>query len=454
MPSFWESQYVQFVRAFPSAVRALFNLIMAIFPLKVIMSMEGSRLDARPPAQLWSKMRKHYRIADVRAVPTFRQVLESELTSSALKYLGDFGLSALEDMKFNMVPTRLNATDVVIDTAFDWRTVSWRAHLWILLISRRFLNEGAFLLAFLQYINLNGKQRFSASKSLDYFIGLPLKSNYTELAVKLFQRKRNEKELSQKQIHEALLYCKRLFGREPVTGYRIVPWHMDHQFEADAPRLTTWAAGIAAVTEYVRAAPSIQQAVLQLNQVVSHGDAFVLYQCDLGISAMLRRMNQGVIGIPPNSAVAGPGMVPLTLQLAFNTLEASLQCDESEVAVSRDDSDSEAYSGVRGTKKRKSMFVCRHTHLRQSVGICHMLCHMLVSTVMKDICQYYNCPSLSCSESLYYEMEYFLCELRRLIWAPKKRERSYHTLHAELWGRMTAEWIQTKRAAVREQLRA
>ena len=88
MPSFWESQYVQFVRAFPSAVRALFNLIMAIFPLKVIMSMEGSRLDARPPAQLWSKMRKHYRIADVRAVPTFRQVLESELTSSALKYLG------------------------------------------------------------------------------------------------------------------------------------------------------------------------------------------------------------------------------------------------------------------------------------------------------------------------------------------------------------------------------
>ena len=437
MSSFWETLYNQFAAVVALPFRALFNVIMVLFVVKVVMGMEGAKsIDNQLPPLLWKIIRRHFSRVVEDGTPTYRQLLEAELTKPAKNIIR--GISELDTHKFNKLPTRKNTTDVVIDHALPWNSQSWRAHLWIGLLARRFLNEGPWLIGFLQHLSLNDD-----SISHEAFLEFPLPKYFSSLAAMLFQK---GVKLNVQRVHKNLLFVRDLFGREPRTGYLLPPWHLQGDLPNDTLRLLTWANGIVALTEFCQEAKSLQMAAMTLNDVITKGAGFVIYQCDLEVHNIERRINQGLVGMLPHSLVAGPGMVPLALEVGFgHKFGQDVDVDESQVAAQRDVLDAAPQAREPEAKRRKkSMFKCTAQHYRQAAGICFILAELLANhAIWKDIVAHYSIQNFADAPSLYHLMEYFLCELRRFIHQPVQRRKKERNSSAEAWLSKVAEWIKS-----------
>ena len=171
------------------------------------------------------------------------------------------------------------------------------------------------------------------------------------------------------------------------------------------------------VTKFCQDVHSIQEASMRLHEQITVGNGFSMYQCDMHLSHVMERCPKlGTRGVVVRGPTAGPGMVPIALHLGFSLDLAAVLVDKTEVAAERDDahtrSDAPAIK-----RSKKSMFKCKADHYRQAAGVCAALTELLSECeLMQHIMAYY---SLSCFS--FDLVEYFLCELRRLIHAPQKR---------------------------------
>ena len=179
--AFWIYLYVVFKKSFGNADRTIYNIVMVLLPVKLIMSMESATLDDCVPQKLWDRIRVMFTdtAQQCSSAPAYRFILQCELTRSASVRLGR--LSRLESCKLNKVPVELNSTDVVIHRAVACNKCSWRCQLWVGIVARRFLNEGAFLLAFLQMLNLSKSHKWKYSRSLEEFLQADLPNHFSEL---------------------------------------------------------------------------------------------------------------------------------------------------------------------------------------------------------------------------------------------------------------------------------
>ena len=98
--------------------------------------------------------------------------------------------------------------------------MSWRAHAWLRLTARRFVNEGPSLLLFLLYLSLPPEARGQIDLSV-----VVLPKNCDALGQSLF-RKVGCVELREHEILGALQFAEAAIGRQPRTGYLIPPWHL------------------------------------------------------------------------------------------------------------------------------------------------------------------------------------------------------------------------------------
>jgi hypothetical protein len=437
LPSFWVAIFDSIRNYLPDPCRSLFNFVLVIFPLKLIMTFEGLAILDSIPAVTWARISAYFPYS-TQDTPTFLEVIEAELSLSAKHWLQP--LSDLEHKKFNKVPSRFNDTDVVLEKAFSWNAVTWKAHAWLRLLARRFVNEGPSLLAFLFYLSLPSEARDEVDLTT-----VVLPKNFDALGRSLFGKK-GSRDMQEHEILAALEFAEKAIGRQPKTGYLIPPWHLQasastgEKHDKRAPRLQTWATGIYHVTQYVRAAKSFQQLSFELHSVITSGNGFIVYQCDMSLDVVSQRLKLGRRGMCPRPLVAGPGMVPMALYLGFGHDPFAEELDESNVAVPLDDADT-LDTDVRGKRRKKSIIKCTAGHHRKACGLCYMIAEFLATApIMAVIAELYDEQLLTISH-LYDELEYYMCEVRRLLFKPVARG----VVSDCVFWTMAKDWINAKR---------
>ena len=134
-----------------------------------------------------------------------------------------------------------------------------------------------------------------------------------------------------------------------------------------------------------------------------------------------RRSNQGFRGLIHRGAVAGPGMVPLALDLAYGMPAGTM--DDSDIAASRDDaSDTPGAAEPKRKSNKASMLKYKPAHLRMAAAECTHVTSLQVDTdLWRDICAHYDLVSFTDVRVAYDVVEYAKCELRRLFFQSSTR---------------------------------
>ena len=262
----------------------------------------------------------------------------------------------------------------------------------------------------------------------------PLLDDYTTTIKRIIASYCEVTMLESMQLATALLG-----GTEPPFGYLLPPWAFGACVKGVA-RFRTFAAGFKHCIGIVSRAKSFTEAYAQFHSCVTRGDGFIMYQLDMTIADYSRLSNQGYTGFLERGAVAGPGMVAMALELVGRTV------DDEGLTPERDDG-----NAVPPPNKRRKTVRDKATQddLRMSISICYVIASLLVDCpVWHKICCHYGVTHLSLAPEettpagldnntwktlrknlkahtaglLYHEVEYMLCELRRLVHKPKARQ--------------------------------
>ena len=312
-----------------------------------------------------------------------------------------------------------------------------------------------FWLAFLQMLNLSKSHQWKYSQSLEEFLQADLPNHFSELLSRILA------ESPSTEVFFMILdrVCG-LFARQPVTGYMTPPYTLSGR-PTHTPRMVCAAHGIAAVTKLCREARSLAEAICCMNQCVTLSNGFIMYQIDM-LARFVGRRHRLMKShrFLPRAHVAGPGMIPLCLELAFGFSFRGVEVDETEVAAQRDEGDlqpaatsagskAKAHGGPEKRRKTKSMMKCTPAHYRMSAGACYFIaCQLASSDLWTAIREYYGWKILEGVDDVYDLLEYFLCELRRFLYHAKDRRSAGRTELAEAWLRNASAWIDSARQDV------
>lgn len=439
--SYWELLYRQFQKRFPNVVRHMFCVVTVFIPVKIIMSLEGHEVTDTVPDAVWVWLRKHLCKRKFAKTPTYVELLQIEIVDTAIDFHAI--LPALDAYKFNKLPASLNDTDVILHSCLHKNKVSWRTVMFLFILVRRFANNGAWLMAILQFLSLDADTQSLHGRSPTKFLEIDLADDYTKVVENLLYY------FDAAAFQAAQEFSTKLFGSEATFGYMLPAWNVQNPV-AGRKRLSTFTDGVQAAGKFCTTVESFIEAKSRLHEVVTSGAGFIIYQIDMLIDNFATQ--SGVRGVFSRERHAGPGMVPFALEMAFG-LDIG-PADESVIAPSRDDVGSAGGDASKistdpdkATKKRKkTMFRCTDGHRRQSVAACNYLSELMFATQLwSDLCMHYNLTSMlpqtnnsqekteipfderyrvhtAAILNMYDLLEYALCELRRLLFCPKPRQ--------------------------------
>ena len=445
LTGFLQGLYSRFAKVYSNTCSNLCVTIVALFIVKIIQSLEGARSGDTLPAGLWGKLAKHFNLpAD--ALPTYSGLLHTCIPASAEIYPL---LDSLDTHKFNLLPMCLNGTDIVLRSALHLNRAGWR--IWAFWISfvRRFANNAMFLIGILHFYYLVGGLKIKAEDvTLETMLSFELLDNYTAQIKFIFFN--YDAEVMHTAMRLACL-CSNS-GKEPPFGYLLPPYTLPKI--SGERRFIGYARGAGKLIDALQPGTagnkprikSLTEFHSQMHQFITKTEGFILYQIDIGISDYSRQSNEKYVAISEREPIAGPGMVGMCLKLVeIHGIDDSHLCgvrdlgekstEDTETGYKRQ-SDSDAQQLGTATKKAKTVITkATDDQLRQAISLCMTLSVFLVDhELWRIICHHYGLSHLcvepndhaaikqQVAQRLYHEIEYLICETRRLILAPLQRQ--------------------------------
>ena len=369
---FWHALYLGFKKRFSSPVRGLFGLLLTSIVLKTVQSLEGASINDKVPLMLWvGGLASHFGM-ETQPLPTYADVyLRSLPQVDVLKVFLD-KVRDLDNWKLNLLPVSLNRVDVVAKSICPVSKYSWKAFLWLAVFVRRFCNNAILLLAVMHYLHLHVQLKPDEHVSEKMMLEEPFCKDYGHVIMSLLVTTDYETIWQAFQMGVTLMG-----GTEPSFGYLLCPWEV-MPGPTGEKRLASFARGTVALATYLNTSKSLVEAFGGLHQIVSKTDGFVQYQVDRMIMEYCVSSSQSSLGFTERAFVAGPGMLKVALDMAFD--EHFL---EDEPARKRQ-------------KTCKGKSETRDDEIRRAITVCFFVSSLLVDEpAWHLVCRYYRLAGIS-----------------------------------------------------------
>lgn len=301
----------------PGIDHARLHLLALYFPVKNSMSMLNAKGTDAMPVKLLEEI-AGVGLDTAGDSLTWGEFYWKNLPPDAKQLYGlsdEAGIAMPDGLKFNLQPTSLNPTDLIIQGIIRSRGASWKDAFSVSVPARRGLNEGFHLLTYLSLLHHMNSGRLSQDASRAEAVDLLLKEGFasSETLLKTLPLQMLSKDLTGASLSLAVAVA----GRNSRNGYRCLPVENNQRgsnvIDAMACYLTgnfkSWLEGCCSIRHAAANPPFLTLGGFQLYQVEQDVEIFYLQQC------------QSVMEVA-RGVTTGPGMVPFACRLSGPKLVA------------------------------------------------------------------------------------------------------------------------------------